>query len=126
MTNYEYYQEDIEKFARLGIEIAVEKDTNKVVACTEFSCEACLFYRGICEDRKSQWADEEHEEPDWAHIPVDTKIYVKDYADEDWFPRHFAKYDNGKVYTWLDGKSSFTSLDGEIMYWHDAKLAEEK
>ena len=91
MTKYEYYRKDIEKYARFGIEVALKKDTNKVVPCTNICCDDCLFHIGICEDKKLQWADEEYQEPeiDWSKVPVDTKICVKDLYENDWFLRHF-------------------------------------
>ena len=67
---------------------------------------------------------------DWSKVPVDTKILVADYDSEgeaiEWKKRHFAKYENGIVYAWNDGKTSFTAkLDGSCMNWDCAKLYEE-
>lgn len=64
MTNYEHHRNDIEKYARLGIEIAVEKASNRLVPCnaTYFACYECLFHMGSCKNEKLQWADEEYTE----------------------------------------------------------------
>ena len=67
---------------------------------------------------------------DWSKVPVDTKILVADYDSEgeaiEWKKRHFAKYENGIVYAWDDGKTSFTAkLDGSCMNWDCAKLYKE-
>ena len=67
---------------------------------------------------------------DWSKVAVDTKILVADYDSEgeaiEWKKRHFAKYENGIVYAWVDGKTSFTAkLDGSCMNWDCAKLYEE-
>ena len=67
---------------------------------------------------------------DWSKVPVDTKILVADYDSEgeaiEWKKRHFAKYENGIVYAWNDGKTSFTAkLDGSCMNWEFAKLYKE-
>ena len=66
---------------------------------------------------------EEEHEIDWYEVAVDTPILVKDYEDEDWYERHFAKYVNGRVYTWDDGKTSWT--EDTVIAWKYAKLAEE-
>lgn len=63
-------------------------------------------------------------EIDWAKVPVDTKIFVKSNNDPAWYCRHFARYERGKVYAWLLGKTSFTT--SEEQSWDCAELAEEK
>lgn len=79
----------------------------------------------------SEIAELEFEEVvDWSKVPVDTKILVADCDGEgeviEWNKRHFAKYENGTVYAWNDGKTSFTAkLDGSCMNWDCAKLYEE-
>ena len=64
---------------------------------------------------------------DWSKIPVDTPIWVKDNEELDWFPRHFAKYENGIVYTWASGKTSHTIGNPIVKYneWKYAKLYQE-
>lgn len=65
---------------------------------------------------------EEHE-IDWYKVAVDTPILVRDSENDYWHERHFAKYVNGRVYAWNDGKTSWTK-DG-VTAWEYAKLAEE-
>lgn len=63
---------------------------------------------------------------DWSKVEVDTKILVSCTDHGVWCKRHFAKYENGKVYAWANGATSFTSQkDDNITYWEYAKLAEE-
>lgn len=69
---------------------------------------------------KPEWC--EVVEPDWDEVPVDTKILVRDKDIDPWEKRHFAKFENGDVYAWVDGKTSFTTRD--TMCWQHAKLAE--
>lgn len=67
--------------------------------------------------------EDEKQEIDWESVPVDTKILVKERAGQEWKPRYFAKYENGKVYAWTEGK---TSNETETYWsWRYAKLAEE-
>ena len=62
---------------------------------------------------------------DWSKVKVDTKILVKDSTNETWCRRHFAKFENGKIYAWTDGYTSWTSDYEEVIAWKYAKLAEE-
>ena len=47
---------------------------------------------------------------DWSKVPVDTKVLVSDDGKE-WIRRHFAKYEDGKVYCFNDGYTSFTIVN---------------
>lgn len=64
---------------------------------------------------------------DWSKVSVDTKVLVRNNKDEEWENRHFAKYEDGKVYCWNDGKTSFT-VDASIkkISWNFAKLYERE
>ena len=46
---------------------------------------------------------------DWSKVKVDTKVLVRDYDDEVWTRRHFAKYENGTIYVYSVGTTSFTT-----------------
>ena len=61
---------------------------------------------------------------DWSKVKVDTPILVS--ADNrTWFKRYFARYKDGNVYCWLNGKTSWTAIDEiSIGNWKYAKLAE--
>ena len=80
-------------------------------------------------DYASRWTyaklpeDEPKSKPeiDWSNVLVDAKIFVKNNNDPAWYCRHFAKYENGKVYAWLQGKTSFTT--SEEQSWDCAELA---
>ena len=64
---------------------------------------------------------EEHE-IDWSKVAVDTPILVRDCDNEVWCKRHFAKYEDGKVYAWSSGVTSWTGTD--MIDWKFAILAE--
>ena len=66
---------------------------------------------------------EREKEIDWSKVPVDTKILVRDYEDENWIPAYFANYDCGVVSVWEDGGTSFTKKQTEA--WCYAKLYKE-
>ena len=66
----------------------------------------------------------EEPETDWSQVAVDTPIVVRDRENETWHKRHFAKYEDGEVYAWGMGKTSWTTTD--ITAWKYVKLAEQE
>lgn len=47
---------------------------------------------------------------DWSKVEVDTPVFVRDSINEVWKCRYFAEYKDGKVYTWRDGKTSWSNV----------------
>ena len=68
------------------------------------------------------------ESVDWTKVPVDTKVLVSN-DEKNWFRRHFAKYEDGKVYCFNDGYTSFTIVNyaylSNATSWEYAKLYQE-
>ena len=60
----------------------------------------------------------------WEDVPVDTKVFVKNFEDNKWIPRHFSHFENDYVFTFVNGATSFTSNREETTYWRFAKLAQ--
>ena len=72
------------------------------------------------------WLMKEYEESqvDWSRVEIDTPILVKDHEDREWLKRYFAKYEDGYVYAWGNGCTSWTA---DNMYaWNYTKLAEDE
>ena len=87
MTNYENRREEIEPLTRMGIRVAIEKETNEIRACDGFTCDKCLFGPNYnCAKRAIEWADAEYIEPqvDWSKVAVDTPILVKQFRHNNW------------------------------------------
>lgn len=132
MTNREKYAEQILDIALSGGSIALDKD-GKFNRCGFISCKDCVF-KMISSDEKpcnvkiKEWSEQKYVEPhvDWSKVPVDTKVYVRDYENGSWFPRYFARFENGKILTWNDGATSFSakSVD-DVAKWNHGKLAED-
>lgn len=62
---------------------------------------------------------------DWSKVAVDTPIFVRDSINEVWKCRYFAEYKDGKVYTWRDGKTSWSNvMSDRPVVWGYAELAE--
>lgn len=62
---------------------------------------------------------------DWSKVPVDTKVLVSNNGNT-WHKRYFAKYEDGSVYAFSGGCTSFTAWDEGICRWFYAKLYEEQ
>lgn len=129
MTNREKYTEQILDIACGGDYVAVRKKDMKPDWCKNIECHECYFYvsNGDCYDTRKEWCESEYEEPsiDWSKISVDTPILVRDSKNNKWLHRHFAKFEDGYVYTWDDGQTSWSSLMLGTADWKYAKLAEE-
>lgn len=126
MTNFEKYKDVILEISKNGDRVAIDKCTGALRVCRNINCDNCA----LCTDSISctaplmLWLYEEYQEPpiDWSTFPVDTKVLVSNDGEK-WHPRHFAKYENGRVYTWVDGGTSWSA--DVPRPWNYAKLAEE-
>ena len=128
MTNKEKYADKIIEIAARS-KLAL-KD-GKPFPCVSMKCSECGFYSTnySCTHNACEWLDSEYAAPpvDWSKVAVDTPILVKDYKEDTWERRYFAKYENGKVYTWLGGATSWSTSGTDDDYmtdWKMAKLAE--
>lgn len=62
---------------------------------------------------------------DWSKVAVDTPILVREFEDGKWIKRHFAYFEDDKVYAFDGGGTSWTSEHhGDTTSWLYAKLAE--
>ena len=121
MKNYEKYAEKIREYKGQNFcKDFVMPNILKSEVCGGLACGACYMLQTI-------WLLEEYEEPevDWSKVEVDTPILVRDFEGSDWFRRHFAKYENGTVYAWDGGDTSWSGGDVMTM-WKYAKLAESE
>lgn len=120
MKNYEKYAEEIKGYKGYRFcDDFVVKHIAKTFDCTTMDCDACKL-------RQMLWLLEDYEEPetDWSKVKVDTPMLVRDYEDQKWERRHFAKYEDGAIFTWGGGETSWTS--GCMIRWKYAKLAESE
>lgn len=66
---------------------------------------------------------------DWTKVEVDTKVLVSQDG-VNWFSNHFAKYENGLVYTWESGRTSFSirecyDYSNAVVSWKYGKIYRE-
>ena len=119
MKNFEIYEDEVRKFKDGNFcEEFVIPHILKSNNCAYLSC-------SDCGRRQMLWFIEEYEEPevDWSQVKVDTPILVKYTESAKWKKRHFAKYENGLVYAWDNGETSWTTV--AMTDWNYAKLAED-
>lgn len=105
--------------------------------CCVGICEKCGFRNKVsdcdtCHDWEMNHPEEaarivmEYEpEVDWRKVPVDAKVLVRNSEEAKWCRRHFAKFEDGKVYVFPFGETSYTSNHDPIGYVY-AKLYKEE
>ena len=60
---------------------------------------------------------------DWSKVEVDTPVFVRDSENDVWKRRYFAKYEYKKVYTWVDGRTSWSNKIADVpVCWKYAQL----
>ena len=128
MTNKEKYGKEILDIACTGDRVAMRNSDNVIVSCKKLGCLDCAFNthgRG-CYYAIEKWANSEYVEPpvDWSNVAVDTPILVRDFVGGEWARRYFAKYENGIVYAWGGGTTSWSAERSTC--WKMAKLAESE
>ena len=118
MKNYEKYADEIREydgddFCCSFIRPYILKADN----CSDMPCSRCQMLQTL-------WLleDCEESEVDWSKVKVDTPLLVRNYKNGEWYKRYFAKYEDGKVYTWINGRTSWNETG--IYAWNYAKLAE--
>ena len=123
MKNYEKYEEKIREYkGETFCADFVRPYILKQDDCCHMDC-------GQCNMLQLMWLLKEYEEPeepkvDWSNIEVNAPILVKDHEDREWLKRYFAKYEDGYIYAWGNG---CTSWNADNMYtWNYTKLAESE
>ena len=126
MKNYEKYEDELKEYkGRNFCKDFVKPNILKSDSCDGLACGACYMLQTI-------WLLEDYEEPevDWSKVEVDTPVLVRDGENNEWQRSYFAKYEDGFVYTWIAGATSWTAVGykkgGNVYRWNYAKLAEDE
>ena len=93
----------------------------KITKIYDLSEYASMSLEFSTENRDLLWNVED--EVDWDEVEVDTKVLVRDKPDGEWEKRYFAKYEDGKVYVFKNGRTNWNN-EG-ITHWEETKLWEE-
>lgn len=92
------------------------------IRCSECPLKSCEGIEMINPDKALEIVMEYEPKVDWSKVEVDTKVLVRNFNDEIWFPRYFAEYKNDNIYCFDYGRTSFTKEDTELIIWDYAKL----
>lgn len=130
MLNIEKYKEELENIGVINPNGLAVID-GKPCMCQEAECNMCELRseESCCFYKTDNWLFSEYKEPevDWSKVKVDTPILVKDILKSEWIKRYFAKYENGRVYVWKEGKTSWSAVNElDVNSWKYAKLAESE
>lgn len=127
-----------EKYVYKLIELAVNRGVfglknGEPAICAEIRCKECDYGKpdlwcGGSAYKFREWLNSEYVEPpvDWSKVAVDTPILVRDFVGGEWARRYFAKYENGIVYAWENGATSWSTHRSNVVDWKMAKLAESE
>lgn len=125
-----------EKYAKEIIEIACKGDyigmkNGVLCSCNDInSCSHCDFCNETpCKESVKKWANSEYKEHeiDWNKVPVDTCVLITDSCGNA-IKRHFAKYDNKKIYAYPEGTTSwsFNSQYSSLINWNEENVQIKK
>ena len=122
MKNYEKYADKIREYNDSGFCLRfIEPYVLNAIglSCSRLGCSKCRVLLTV-------WLMKEYVGPqvDWSKVKVDTPILVRADEEEAWDRRYFAKYENGHVYAWVCGCTSWTEENASA--WKYAKLAESE
>lgn len=130
MTNGEKYKDTIVKYIKNNLEDSTHNSycdfiKSKILSCYGLACKGLNCHD--CSTVQSLWFNEEYKETeekvDWANVAVDTPVLVRDSDGSNWYKRYFAKYQDGQIFTYSDGSTSW-SAQGTIS-WKQGKLVDE-
>lgn len=128
MLNIEKYRDELIKMGVIDTKEIAIRDGKPRLCC--FGCCGCdNLSEEDCRKQTEDWLFSEYKEPeiDWSKVKVDTPILVKDILKSEWIKRYFAKYENGRVYVWKEGKTSWSAVNElDVNSWKYAKLAESE
>lgn len=122
-----------EKFAKEILDIVCNGNrfgviNGKPIVCEKNNCHKCKFNRCFkCAEAIKEWANSEYIElpVNWSKIPVDTPILVKEFKEDEWHRRYFARYKDGRIYAWDNGRTSWNANEFKVP-WIYAELAKNE
>ena len=127
MLNIEKYRDELIKMGIIDTQkIAIRY--GKLSLCCFGCCGCDNLLKEDCGKQAEDWLFSEYEEPevDWSKVKVDTPILVKSEEKNLGYRRYFAKFEDGKVYAWVNGGTSWTRTNDAVRAWEFAKLAESE
>ena len=103
---------------------SINKITHEAGICCDTACRDCMFFGFGCNSRKKKWLDHHVFDPekniDWSKVPVDTPVIVWNTDEE--YRRYFSGIKDGRFSAYADGRTSWSSITGNIFHWNNCKL----
>lgn len=106
----------------------ISEEDMELSTCGGMDCHTCAKMFAF-------WLDGDYEAPptDWANVPVDTLVRVRDNEDDEWVLRYFDSFEeesfrsmSGHNYrVFADGATSVTGRD-YVEHWKYCELAEDE
>ena len=126
MTKYEQYADAIRELKNNEFYINFIKPyIVKANSEEEMEANFCAVYTEL--ELMEKHTEPKESEIDWNTVKVDTPILVKNYENEPWLRRYFAKYENGRIHAWSVGRTSWTANTvAHTTSYAYAKLAKEE
>lgn len=120
MKNYEKYIDEIRAYE--GTNFCNDFIKTHIInspSCNGANCAACRMLQ-------MAWLLDEYKEPevDWSKVKVDTPILVRNYEDEEWEKRFFAKFEHDYILAWDYGRTSWN--ESRMVPWRYAKLLDNE
>lgn len=114
MKNKEKFAKEIVEIACSGSKLAL--CNGEIRVCKDLTCSECEFCgKGVaCDLKRKAWAESEYVEPkyeiDWASVPVDTPVLLKEKDNVD-NKRYFYKtLSEGTLALFINGRTSWSSI----------------
>ena len=137
MLNIEYYKDELVELGIIDLDKLAVGQGQPRICNNSILCRHCLFNNNnhsfSCAGDALKWLLTEYKEEkevDWSKVEVDTPILVSEDAKE-WNKRYFAKFEYGVVWSFCDGRTSWTArkngtIRNDTISWKYAKLAESE
>ncbi len=136
MLNIEYYKDKLVELGIIDIQSLAIIQGQPHICKYDTMCDKCLFnnHSFSCPNDALDWLFSEYKEEnevDWSKVKVDTPILVRKYENEEWNKRYFAKFEYGVVWSFCDGRTSWSArknntIRNDTISWKYAKLAESE
>lgn len=120
------YNDFVEKVSRIREKICEETDCGSCIlkGSPDFRNNPCYVSGCVFTEEQFNFV-QNYSFTDWSKVPIDTKIVVwLSVSPHEKYYRHFAGFENGTVYAWDEGKTSFTT--SKKIAWTRAELYQEE
>ena len=108
------YREEMNCFSGKILELELTPIISNIISCYDYVSSNGYFWI-------TEWLENVHDETDWSEVSVDSKVLILNEIK-----RYFAKYKNGKIYTWEKGRTSWTTEIDNIDSLHSWNFRDVK